>query len=188
MRCQACRSVIDFPGQVHACRVPGASVADLAVATRRVVGSAVVFAVALVLTTGLARIGPWVAGDVTGVSWLTIAVAVAGLVALGAVLALLVSAGVWVVLTWRLSKRHGTPAYGQSGFWGLGIFAVSVVVPGPLVTLGGVVVLAMGLWHTLTAMRRLDGPVAEPGAVGDWDASVWDPGVLDDIERRRGRA
>ena len=191
LRCQRCREVIDFPGQVHACRPPSATVPELALATRRTIGSAVLFAVATTAASALAGAAPLVRGSVAGVSWLTIGTAVVGLIALGSLVGLLVSATVWAVAAHRLSRVHGAPAYGHPGWWGLGIYAVALVasflILPAVLRAAGTVGLAAGMWHTLAWMRRRAGPGPEPGEVGDWDTGVWDPQVLAEIERRRGR-
>jgi hypothetical protein len=192
VRCQRCREVIDFPGQVHACRPPSATVPDLALATRRTIGSAVLFAASTAAASAMAAAAPAVRGSVAGVSWLTIGTAVVGLIALGSLVGLIVSAAVWAVAAHRLTRVHGSPAYGHRGFWGLGSYAVALVasfliLPAALRT-AGTIALAAGMWHTLAWMRRQAGPGPEPGEAGDWDAGVWDPQVLDEIERRRGRS
>jgi hypothetical protein len=183
--------VIDFPGQVHACRPPSATVPELALATRRTIGSAVLFAVTTAAASAMAAAAPAVRGSVAGVSWLTIGTAVVGLIALGSLVGLIVSAAVWAVAAHRLTRVHGAPAYGQLGFWGLGFSAVALVGsfliwPAALRT-AGTIGLAVGVWHTLAWMRRRAGTGPEPGEAGDWDAGVWDPQVLAEIERRRGR-
>jgi hypothetical protein len=183
------------------------------VATRRVVGFAVAYAVvalaAAVFTETLANVPR---------TWQSPALIFAGLIislfGLTVLLGIAVSLAVWIWVAVRQTREFGAPAYGHLGFWGAGaflvLFAAGYVVPGGVylaaaVRLLGAVLLIAGVLHTRAWLRRRSDPdrpsaadryslvtggdpasplAAQPTA-DDWNASLWDPDVLKDIERRR---
>jgi hypothetical protein len=185
------------------------------VATRRVVAFAVAYAVAVVaaavFTDTLADVPRSLQAHAVVVAALTI-----GLIGLGAVLGIVISVAFWIWAAIQQTREHGAPAYGHLGFWGAGaflvLFALAYVVPGGVYVAAAVRVLASalliaGVLHTRAWLRRRSDPdrpyaadryslvtggdpvaplAAQPTAE-DWDASLWDPDVLKDIERRRHR-
>ena len=182
-------------------------------ATRRVVAFAVAYAVVVLAAavfadtlTGVLR--PLRANAVV------VAGAIIGVIGLGMVLGIVISVAYWIWAAIQQTREHGAPAYGHLGFWGAGAFvvlyALGYVVPGGLYVAAAVRVLASalliaGVLHTRAWLRRRSDPdrpyaadryslvtggdpasplAAQPTAE-DWDASLWDPDVLKDIERRR---
>jgi hypothetical protein len=183
------------------------------VATRRVVGFSVAFAVvglaAAVFADTLAT---------TSRPLQTPAVVAAGLVIgllwLGVVLGIAITVPFWIWTAVKQTREHGAPAYGHLGFWASGaffvLFAAAYVVPGGVYASAAVRVLAAallvaGVLHTRRWLRRRSDPdrpyaadryslvtggdtasplAAQPTA-DDWNASQWDPDVLKEIERRR---
>lgn len=185
------------------------------VATRRVVGFAVAYAVvvvaAAVFAVTLANVPrPLQAHAVVAVGLII------GFIGLAAVLGILISVAFWIWVAIRQTREHGAPAYGHLGFWGVGaflvLFAVGYVSPGGVYVVAAERVFASalliaGVLHTRAWLRRRTNPdrpyaadryslvtggdpasplAAQPTAE-DWNASLWDPDVLKDIERRRHR-
>jgi hypothetical protein len=165
------------------------------VATRRVIGFAVAFAVvelaaaAFVATRSTATL---------------VGIVVFGLIGLAVVVGLLISIVQWVWTTVRETRELGAPPYRHLGIWGVGAFAglwaLGYAAPGGIavqvaVRLLGLGLLVGGVLHTRAWLdshadpdrpRRDDGSSMSPRpTAGDWDASAWDPEVLSDIERRR---
>jgi hypothetical protein len=183
------------------------------VATRRVVGFAVAYAVVVVVAAVFAGTLADVPRAMQSPAAL-VTMVVFGLVGLGVVLGILISVAVWIWAAVQQTREHGAPALGHLGFWGIGAFAVlyvlGYVVPGGVYAVAGTRVLASvlliaGVLHTRAWLRRRshgDRPYAadryslvtggDPAAplsaqptADDWNASQWDPEVLKDIERRR---
>ncbi|MEV8511517.1 hypothetical protein [Dactylosporangium sp. NPDC051484] len=184
-------------------------------ATRRVVGFAVAYAVvvlAAAVFTDTLRNRP----QTLHATAVTIAGLFIGLIGLATVLGIVITVVYWIWVAIRQTREHGAPAYGHLGFWGVGaflvLFVLGYVVPAGVYVTAAERVLASalliaGVLHTRAWLRRRSDPgrpyaadryslvtggdaasplAAQPTAE-DWNASLWDPDVLADIERRRNR-
>jgi hypothetical protein len=136
------------------------------VATRRVVGFAVAYAivvlVAAVFTDTLANVPRPLQARAVVVAGLII-----GLIALAVVLGIVFSVVFWIWAAIQQTREHGAPAYGHLGFWGAGafvlLFAFGYVVPGGVYVAAAVRVLAAvlliaGVLQTRAWLRRRSDP------------------------------
>jgi hypothetical protein len=183
------------------------------VATRRVVGFAVAYAVVVLAAAVFAGTLADVPRTLQARA-VVVAGVVIGLVALGVLLGIVISVAFWIWAAVQQTREHGSPAYGHLGFWGAGaflvLFALGYVGPGAIYLVAaervlGSALLIAGVLHTRAWLRRRSDPdrpyaldryslvtggdpvsptAAQPSA-DDWNASLWDPDVLKDIERRR---
>jgi hypothetical protein len=175
----------------------------LYVATRRVVGFAAAYAVVELFAVALV----FVYGDLPRslqARGVVITLLVLGLAGFAVVIGLVISLVSWVVAVVRAGREQGVPAIGLLGpwaigasviLWGFGLFEL----PGGTFTavairLLCVAVLIVGVRHTAAWARGRDStsapytaapPMSARPTAQDWDASVWDPDVQRDIERRR---
>ncbi|GIJ72254.1 hypothetical protein [Virgisporangium ochraceum] len=185
------------------------------VATRRVVGFAVAFAVAVLGSAVYvdavdAAPAPRMVTAMTGVG------VGLGLLVLGTLLGLAITVPFWVWQAVRQTREHGSPGHGHLGYWGVGaflvLFAAGFVVPGGVYAAAaprvlGSALLVAGVLHTRAWVRgrtapdrpyaadRYDlvsggdtsSPLAAQPTADDWNAAQWDPDVDRQIERRRHR-
>jgi hypothetical protein len=120
----------------------------------------------------------------------------------------------WICAAIQQTREHGAPAYGHLGFWAIDAFVVlfpaGYFVPDGVYGVAAERVFASALFiagvlHTRAWLRRRSdadrpsgadrhsmvigdepaSPLAAQPTADDWNASLWDPGVLNDIERRR---
>jgi hypothetical protein len=192
-------------------RPPGEAAETFGVASRRVIRFGVVYALVVLAIAALGLAGYAAissgAADPTSVGTqasVLLGSAVTGLVGLVCVIGLVVSTIVWIVSAHRV--RPEGP--GVAGYLAMTVCLVLVgaayVVPARLATLGaavttdaamrigGIAALVAGVVVVRSRIRRATG-LALPGgrptmqvSSDDWNASKWDPEVIDDIERRRG--
>jgi hypothetical protein len=192
-------------------RPPGAAEETFAVASRRVIhfGAVYAFVVVAVAALGLAGYAAIRSGaaDPTSVGTqasVLLGTTVTGLIGLVCILGLVVSTIVWIVNVHRL--RPDGP--GVVGYLAMALCLLMVglayVLPARVPSLdgavqleaaqriGGIAVLIAGVVVVRSAVRRETG-LEIPARLrtmrvssDDWNASKWDPEVLDDIERRRG--
>ncbi|MFI6074602.1 hypothetical protein ACIA5C_23885 [Actinoplanes sp. NPDC051343] len=192
-------------------RPPGAAEETFAVASRRVIrfGAVYAFVVVAVAALGLAGYAAIRSGaaDPTSVGTqasVLLGTTITGLIGLVCILGLVVSTIVWIVGVHRL--RPDGP--GVVGYLAMALCLLMVglayVLPARVSSLngavlleaalriGGIAVLIAGVVVVRSALRRETGleiparPRTMQVSSDDWNASKWDPEVLDDIERRRG--
>ena len=173
--CRACGTELDHPGQGHICRskdAPPPEPTDLAVASRRLVAFTAAFATSSVIVTILAAV--LTAAGVPGPSE---SPGPRALLLISYFLPAALDAGITTKLIVQVALR-----------------------------LAGAVLLILGVRHTRAWLRSRADPGGEPYEArlyslttggrppsplsptpsgDDWDASVWDPDVLRDIDRRR---
>jgi hypothetical protein len=185
------------------------------VATRRVVGFAVAFALAVLGSAVYvdAVDAAFVPRMVTAMTGVGVGL---GLLVLGTLLGLAITVPFWVWQAVRQTREHGSPDYGHLGYWGVGaflvLFVVGFVVPGGVYAavaprVLGSALLVAGVLHTRAWVRgrtapdrpyaadRYDlvsggdasSPLAAQPTADDWNAAQWDPDVDRQIERRRHR-
>jgi hypothetical protein len=201
----------DVRGHSVSPRPPGAAEETFALASRRVIrfGVGYAFVVVAISALGLAgyaaiRSGAADPNSVGTQASVAIGTTLTGLVGLVCVIGLLVSAIVWIVSAHRL--RPAGP--GVLGYvlmtTSLLLIGLAYVLP-PLVStvnaavvtdaamriaavailVGGVIVVRSGI-RDETGMEIPSRHRTMRVSSDDWNASKWDPEVLDDIERRRG--
>jgi apolipoprotein N-acyltransferase len=192
-------------------RPPGGAEETFGVASRRVIRfgvvyALVVFAVAALGLAGYAAISSG-AADPTSVGTqasVLLGSAVTGLVGLVCAIGLVISTIVWIVSAHRV-RPEGPGVIGYVAMTVcLLLVGLAYVVPAQMATVdgavatetamrvGGIAALIAGVVVVRSRIRRATGLALSGGrptmqvSSDDWNASRWDPDVLDDIERRRG--
>lgn len=168
-----------------------------ALATRRVIRFSIGYLVAVLMAAGLNLAGVTAlrSGAVDPLSpgtraWYLLGSLAIGLVMTVCVIGLLVSAVVWII-----SAHQVTPSGpGAVGYGGLALAvllaAAGVLFGSALLQIAGWIALLAGVFLARARIRRLTGRPDLGGrrlptvTSDDWDASIWDPEVVQDIERR----
>jgi hypothetical protein len=201
----------DVRGHSVSPRPPGAEEETFAVAGRRVIRFAAGYAVVEVAVSALALAGYAAirsgAADPTSVGTqasVAIGTTVTGLVGVVCVIGLLLSAIVWIVSAHRL-RPQGPGVLGYVAMTltlaliGLA-YVLSPLVPSvdaaiateTALRIAAVALLIAGVMVVRSSIRDETGLDIPAGrrtmqvSSDDWNASKWDPEVLDDIDRRRG--
>jgi hypothetical protein len=201
----------DVPGHSVSPRPPGAEEETFAVAGRRVIRFAAGYAVVDVAVSALAVAGYAAirsgAADPTSIGTqasVALGTTVTGLVGLVCVIGLLLSTIVWIVSAHRL-RPAGPGVLGYVAMTlSLVLIGLAYVLP-PLVTsvdaaiatgtalrVAAVAVLIAGVVVVRSSVREETGleiPARRRTmrvSSDDWNASKWDPEVLEEIDRRRG--
>ncbi|MGI5239756.1 hypothetical protein [Dactylosporangium sp. CA-139066] len=176
---------------------------QLSVAARRVVGFAVAYAVVELAVAALLAATGNVPSSLQARA-VVVTLLVIGLVGFAVVLGLLISGISWLVAAAREAREQGRPTNRLIGFYVFGAFVLLFVLgffdlPGGVyaaiaVRMLGVAALIAGVRHSTAVLRQGAGvkrpyseepPMVARPTAEDWDASVWDPDVLKDIDRRR---
>jgi magnesium-transporting ATPase (P-type) len=201
----------DVRGHSVSPRPPGAGEETFAVASRRVIRFAIGYTVVAVAVSALALAGYAAirsgAADPTSIGTqasVALGTTVTGLIALVCVIGLLVSVIVWIVSAHRL-RPEGPGVLGYVAMTlTLVLLGLAYVVPPRVPSLNAAVltevalrvaaavVLVAGVMLVRSSVRDQTG-LEIPARTrtmqvssDDWNASKWDPDVLDEIDRRRG--